>query len=40
MYANQALSGLPIKAGDVGDSASLQALMAAIGLSGILKPGT
>ena len=40
MYANQALSGLPISAGAVGDSSTLQALMAAIGLSGILNPST
>ena len=40
MYAQQLLGGLPIKAGDVGDSAYLQALMAAVGLSGIVNPST
>jgi hypothetical protein len=40
MYASQALSGLPIAAGAAGDSASLQALLAGLGLSGIVKPGT
>jgi len=40
MYASQALSGLPIAAGAAGDSASLQALLAGLGLSGILNPST
>ena len=39
-YAQQLLSGLPITAGAAGDSASLQALLAGLGLSGIVKPGT
>ena len=37
-YAQQLLGGLPIKAGDVGDSPTLQALIGAIGLGGILNP--
>jgi len=39
-YAQQLLGGLPIAAGAVGDSASLQALIGAIGLGGILNPST
>ena len=40
MYASQALSGLPIAAGAAGDSSSLQALLAGLGLSGIVNPST
>lgn len=39
LYASQALSGLPIKAGDTGVSSATEAIIAMLGLNNVLKPG-